>query len=207
MMQSHNTISNANDYADEIDSILNDFYLKGDTVHYKIKVNKENDLTYQSLRTLVNIPWDLANYINSDYDLNDLITTISVQSPGDQKLVGKGKKSVTFFIGLSILLTFPVTAIVGGKVALKDFSFETNGLLNSLFKNNDSENKELLRKLEEIEKLKKENDIRTPKPKKVIEEVVETEEIKETTDENNKTTEIHKTKKTSKRTEKQVDEN
>lgn len=104
-------------------------------------------------------------------------------------------------------MTFPVTAIVGGKVALKDFSFETNGLLNSLFKNNDSENKELLRKLEEIEKLKKENDIRTPKPKKVIEEVVETEEIKETTDENNKTTEIHKTKKTSKRTEKQVDEN
>ena len=207
MMQSHNTISNANDYADEIDSILNDFYLKGDTVHYKIKVNKENDLTYQSLRTLVNIPWDLANYINSDYNLNDLITTISVQSPGDQKLVGKGKKSVTFFVGLSILLTFPVTAIVGGKVVLKDFSFETNGLLNSLFKNNDSENKELLRKLEEIEKLKKENDIRTPIPKKVIEEVVETEEIKETTDENNKTTEIHKTKKTSKRTEKQVDEN
>lgn len=139
--------------------------------------------------------------------MNDLITTISVQSPGDQKLVGKGKKSVTFFVGLSIFLSFPIASIVGGKVTFKDFSFETKGLLDSLLKNNDSENKELQRKLEEIEKLKKENDIRTPKPKKVIEEVVETEEIKETTDENNKTTEIHKTKKTSKRTEKQVDEN
>ena len=207
MMQSHNTISNANDYADEIDSILNDFYLKGDTVHYKIRVNKENDLTYQSLRTLVNIPWDLAKYINSDYNLNDLITTISVQSPGDQKLVGKGKKSVTFFVGLSILLSFSSAFIVGGKVSFKDVSFETKGLLDSLLKNNDSKNNELQNKLEEIEKLKKENDIRTPKPKKVTEEVIETEEVEETICENNKTTEIHKTKKTSKRTEKQVDEN
>lgn len=209
MMQSHNTISNANEYADEIDSILNDFYLKGDLIHYKIKVAKEKDLNYKALRDLVNIPWVLADYIDTDYDLNELTTTISVQSPGDQKLTGKGKKSVTFFIGMITLLSSATVAIVGGEVNIKaiGYSFKSDGVLKHSIKKNDSERDELNKQLEDIEKLKKENNIKAPNVTKYIVEEIETEETEEIIDENKKTKKIHKVKKTSKRTEKQSDEN
>lgn len=209
MMQSHNTISNANDYADEIDSILNDFYLKGDSIHLKIRVDKENDLTYQTLRDLVNIPWDLADYIDSDYNLNELITTISVQSPGDQKLIGKGPKAVSYVVGLLTLLSFSTVAIIGGKSTLNHngISFESPGLLKLFLKDDNTKKEDFTRKLEEIEKLKKENNIKTPNVKEYILEETETEETEEIIDENKKTKKIHKVKKTSKRTEKQTDEN
>ena len=208
-MQSHNTISSANEYADEIDSILNDFYLKGDLIHYKIKVAKEKDLNYKALRDLVNIPWVLADYIDTDYDLNELTTTISVQSPGDQKLTGKGKKSVTFFIGMITLLSSATVAIVGGEVNIKaiGYSFKSDGVLKHSIKKNDSERDELNKQLEDIEKLKKENNIKAPNVTKYIVEEIETEETEEIIDENKKTKKIHKVKKTSKRTEKQSDEN
>ena len=210
MMQSHNTISNANDYADEIDSILNDFYLKGDSIHYKIRVDKEKDLTSKALRDLVNIPWNLADYINSDYNLNELTTTISVQSPGDQKLIGKGPKAVSYFVGLLTLLSFSTVVVIGGKVTLNHngISFESPGLLKQFLKDDNTKKEDFTRKLEEIEKLKKDNNIKTPEVKKYIEveEKTETEETKEITDENNKTTKIHK-KTTSSRTKKLSDEN
>ena len=67
MLQSHHTISDINDYANEIDSSLHDFYVKGEKIVYSIKINKKNNLSAENIRTLTNIPWVANEYITNDF--------------------------------------------------------------------------------------------------------------------------------------------
>ena len=66
MLQSHHTISDINDYANEIDSSLHDFYVKVKNCLFH-KINKKNNLSAENIRTLTNIPWVANEYITNDF--------------------------------------------------------------------------------------------------------------------------------------------
>ncbi|MGK8549754.1 hypothetical protein [Staphylococcus epidermidis] len=162
MLQSHHTISDINDYANEIDSSLHDFYVKGEKIVYSIKINKKNNLSAENLRTLTNIPWIVNEYIHNDYyNLSNLTSTIYIKSPGKQEYEGKGISAAKFFIGFCIITNF----LLGGNIEIKDFHIETNGVIKENIKLKEQklkEDKEKNRHQEEMQKLKNEGEAEVP---------------------------------------------
>ncbi|OIS56041.1 hypothetical protein A4A32_01665 [Staphylococcus equorum] len=162
MLQSHHTISDINDYANEIDSSLHDFYVKGEKIIYSIKINKRTNLSAENLRTLTNIPWIANEYIHNDfYDLSNLMSTIYIKSPGKQEYQGKGVPAAMFFVGFCIISN----ALLGGNIEIKDFHFETNGFIEGSIKLKEQklkEQKEENRHQEEMKRLKIEGEAEVP---------------------------------------------
>ncbi|WP_315293479.1 MULTISPECIES: hypothetical protein [Mammaliicoccus] len=192
MLQSRHTISNANDYANEIDSSLYDFYVKGETVNMSILVNKERNLSAYSLKTLTNLPWTFEKFMKGvDYDLKELESKIYIRSRGKQELIAKGKNGVkyTFYSALIMI------ALVGGKLEVQGLTVETKGalqpLLESLLNHNvehnrhveqtNDHNQEDLKKLrDEVWELKNQAEIKAPELPKTNKANEEDEEIDET---------------------------
>ncbi|SUM82634.1 hypothetical protein [Staphylococcus saprophyticus] len=162
MLQSHHTISDINDYSNEIDSSLHDFYVKGEKIVYSIKINKKTTLSAENLRTLTNIPWIANEYLHNDfYNLSDLMSTIYIKSPGKQEYEGKGKNAAKYFVGFCIISNI----LLGGKVEIKNFTIETNGLAEEYIKINEQklkEDHEKNRHQEEMEKLKLQGEAEVP---------------------------------------------
>lgn len=169
MLQSRHTISNANDYAKEIDSSIYDFYIKGSYVHYSISIHKESNLTASNLRSLTNLPWILDEYVkDTDYDLDTLETTIYIKSPGKQEYIAYGKKGLLWMLGASIA----IVALNGGSVEVAGNKIETPGAFEKYIEITKVENQHEL----EMTKLKNEALIQAPTP-----EIIEKEEEKEET--------------------------
>lgn len=162
MLQSRHTISDINDYSNEIDSSLHDFYVKGEKIVYSIKINKKNNLSAENLKTLTNIPWIVNEYIHNDfYNLSDLTSTIYIKSPGKQEYEGKGVSGAKFFVGLCIVSNL----LLGGNIEIRDFHFETNGLIEENLKLKEQklkEEHEKNRHQEEMKKLKIEGRAEVP---------------------------------------------
>lgn len=164
MLQSRHTISNINDYSKEIDSTLHNFYVKGESIFYTIKINKQKNLKAESIRTLTDIPWIAKDFlVNCNYDLSNLTSTIYIQSPGKQEYVGKGKQGAKFMIGLAIVCTF----LLGGEVEMKGagIRLKTQGISEQFIKVENQKlekQKELYRHKEAMQKLQKEGKAQAP---------------------------------------------
>ncbi|MFO3701477.1 hypothetical protein WER83_01095 [Staphylococcus felis] len=162
MLQSHHTISNINDYANEIDSSLHDFYIKGDKIVYSIKINKKTNLSAENIRTLTNIPWIVNEYIENDfYDLSNLTSTIYIKSPGKQEYESKGVAGAKYFVGLCIVTNI----LLGGKIEIAGLHYESNGVFEEYLKLKElklKEAKERNRHQVEILKLKTEGEAEVP---------------------------------------------
>lgn len=90
MMQSHQTISQANDYAHFIDRTLHSFFIKNNTAYIVFDVKKEDQIAAFDLVNFVNNIVDLVPLVNGlkgiekekDYLQGDLDLKLNVQSPG-----------------------------------------------------------------------------------------------------------------------------
>ena len=89
------TISNVNGYAKFIDREIGNLFKKGENTHYVLNVDKEADIYFNELKSLIdNIDLLLVN-INNSLDFNEnfdeFYIKVSLQSKGSLELIKKGK--------------------------------------------------------------------------------------------------------------------
>ncbi|KPB06028.1 hypothetical protein [Bacillus sp. CHD6a] len=114
MMQAHQTINSANEYAHFIDRTMYSFYEKSGKSYLILPVNKEEDIPAYDLSQFINAITNLvpiANVLQKDsledeYNKRDLDIKINVQSPGyielksdDAKLVPRILTLLKYLIG------------------------------------------------------------------------------------------------------------
>ncbi|GGB56931.1 hypothetical protein GCM10011409_38140 [Lentibacillus populi] len=159
MMNSHLTISNANDYADSIDRTLYSFYYKGDKAHLVLDVNQSKNIPLVDLLDALQTPLDLVELIHNPYypektyRKKDLDAKIRVQSQGIIEFVSSGGA-----FSLVVLLGLGIVGLAGGKFKFNaskekvEGELSTEGLLEKIFKLRDQTNKKDKQK-EEIDEL------------------------------------------------------
>lgn len=178
MMNTHLTISNANDYADSIDRTLYSYYFKGDKAHLVLNVKQEKDIPLVDLLDALQAPLDLVGYIkdpinNTTFQKKDLDAKLRLQSPGIIEFVSSGE-----IFGLSILLGVALVGLAGGKLKFNankekiEGEMSTDGLLEKIFKfkkhaddkeANEQTKKELALIKEKLNNASKNLEIETPK--------------------------------------------
>lgn len=138
MLQAHQTISNADSYAHEIDRALELLYIKDKKVHLTIMVKTQGEIKGKDLYALQKLVYDCIGVDEESLDMK-----INVQSPGPIEFI-------TTHIWDIIKILFAVNIIIGGG---KGLGFEIPGLLhwyhtiNQAKKQNDIEERKM--KLEE----------------------------------------------------------
>ncbi|WLR50013.1 hypothetical protein LC040_12040 [Bacillus tianshenii] len=93
LQHAQHTITDANEYNDVIESMIHDFYIRGEYAQLSLKVKKEENIPMLSFFALGKEILDLADELNefSDkiyMDLDAIETQINVNSPGKVKLRG-----------------------------------------------------------------------------------------------------------------------
>ncbi|MFJ7839813.1 restriction endonuclease [Lysinibacillus sphaericus] len=130
MMQAHQTINNAKDYAHFIDRTMYSFYEKNEKSYLILPVNKKEDIPAFDLSQFINSITDLVPIINeifeSENDKRDLDIKINVQSPGYVELKSEDKKLVPRVLAL---LKFALTTKDDIGEVLEKTSLEKKQLL------------------------------------------------------------------------------
>ncbi|EAD8875352.1 hypothetical protein KC285_13595 [Listeria monocytogenes] len=152
LQHARNTINNANEYADTIESLVHDFYVRGNQAQLTLQVKKEEDIPALAFYSLGAELLELVNefakeYSYSEVDVNKIITKVNMNSKGNFKLKGS---HITMIVIAGMLMVF----IAGGggtfKVGENEFSIETNSIIPQitefLNEKQDRENKELILK-------------------------------------------------------------
>ncbi|WP_234734550.1 hypothetical protein [Tellurirhabdus bombi] len=121
LLFSHHIITEATSYANYIDNMLNDFYIKGNEANLILNVQTEEDI---KARDLFNMGYALLNVVdefckenNLAIDTSDVEVKLTLQSPGRIQLSTK-KKGVAVIIGILVIGAF------GGGFKIKSGSFE-----------------------------------------------------------------------------------
>ncbi|MGP9043326.1 hypothetical protein [Cytobacillus kochii] len=107
LQHAQHTITDANDYKDVIESMIHDFYIRGDYAQLSLKVKKEEQIPAVSFFALGKDILDLANefmeYSQENFaDLGEIETQINVNSPGKVKF--KGPMKAILVVGLIIVI-------------------------------------------------------------------------------------------------------
>lgn len=166
LLNSHFTISNANDYSSYIDRTLHGFYIKNGESHLVLRVKKQGKVYLREINKLTDGALDLIDLFNevteSNLDSNRIESKMNVQSPGPVELIGIGSIIIT----LGLLLHYTMGGKFSGKASLKSFEIngETDGLLEKIikFKKHSEENSNTKEKLEAIKDSIKKLDIDLP---------------------------------------------
>lgn len=136
LQHAQNTISDANDYADVIESMIHDFYIRGAKAELTLRVKKEGNIPWNSFFSMGNEISELASDFNTftnKYSINmdEIDTKVNINSPGKIKLSGPAKAITA--LGLIVVLTagggisVPLPEVLGGGI---DVQF--NGLLQEV---------------------------------------------------------------------------
>lgn len=184
MMNSHLTISNADDYAAAIDRTMYSYYYKGDKAHLVLNINQQNNIALIDLLDALQAPLDLIDYIqdptNPDikFDKRDLDVKLRVQSPGMIEFVSIGKA-----FSLVVLLGIVIVGLVGGSFKFNasreriEGEFSTEGLLEKILKfkkldktevDEETVNRELNDLIEKMKSSSKKLEIKTPEELDVL---------------------------------------
>jgi hypothetical protein len=134
LLNTHQTISRADSYAEWIDSLLYNIYKKGSQYHYKININQRYGL---SAKTVYGVFYELLTTVDEflkkehiDETTDNIDTKIVLSSPGYVEFLGVAGKAIAI---MCLLILF----INGGgfKIRIKDnFSLDlsTNGILRRI---------------------------------------------------------------------------
>jgi restriction system protein len=91
----HHTISHIDRFAPHIDRVIGNLFQKGDTTHYVLNIEKEEDINFNELNNLMDNIKTLLNKINNEFDFNEnpdeFYIKINLQSKGAFELIKKGK--------------------------------------------------------------------------------------------------------------------
>ncbi|PQD94383.1 hypothetical protein CYL18_14300 [Pradoshia eiseniae] len=139
MMQSHQAISNANDYAHFIDRTLHSFFIKNNKAFLVLPVKKEGDIPAYDLIRFVDSIIDLIPLVNDikgieqEFEKEDLDLKLNVQSPGFTEFVSNAPHLI---LGIGLLLIFLTGSKFKG-ISSSDEEYEANfkGLFEDEFKN------------------------------------------------------------------------
>ena len=144
MFSSRHILSDVTNYAPYVDSVINDFYMKDDTMHMVLNIRTKDEVTFDDFFDLKAIDYlvdgfcecypQYAGGINPD---DRIIMKVQMESPGALRLAAKAFKRI-FLFGLITV------AIAGGgiKYTTKDgtkFEIATDGLIGAISKYLDKE--------------------------------------------------------------------
>lgn len=107
MFNSRHIISNVDSYAEFIDSLINDFYIKDNQTFLVLKVQSENNIRandFSGIFDVINLLEEYAEEVRMPLNKNDINIKISVQSPGDILLSIANNPGALFVLGFFILL-------------------------------------------------------------------------------------------------------
>jgi hypothetical protein len=150
----HQAISNGNDYAQFIDSTINDFYQKDGKLYLQLKILKKAVINARQLfhgcLELLNLTDDFLKINKCEEDTSDIDAKISLNSPGVIELIANSFYALTT-VGLIIV------AVTGGKFKAKHgesaVEFQTDGIVKKIsdFLNEKHRRKELSLVMEKLE--------------------------------------------------------
>lgn len=130
LLYRHNAISDANDYAHNIDRTINKFYVKENKAHFILEVRRESEIYLSEITNLMSntlkIIDDFNETMGTSFDKQKIQMQISVQSPGFLEIFGHIE---TIFV-----IAGTYAAIFGGKIKILGVEFETGGILEIIRK-------------------------------------------------------------------------
>jgi restriction system protein len=92
LQHAQNTISDANDYADIIESMVHDFYIKGNKAEITIRVKREGNIPWDSFFSMgmeiTELAREFQKFSKTDINIDAIDTKININSPGKFKLTG-----------------------------------------------------------------------------------------------------------------------
>lgn len=135
LQHSRQTIADANEYKDIIESKIHDFFIRGDVAQLTLKVRKEGTipaLTFFSLgKEVLELAEEFIKFSEMDQELSidQIETKININSPGSFNFRGNAK--VVMVIAIIVLLT------TGGEVSIplpnnEPVSVQFNGLIPTI---------------------------------------------------------------------------
>lgn len=144
LQHAQHTITNALDYADVIESMIHDFYIreegyKGEPAYAQLSffVEKENEVPFHDFfevgHSIISMSKDFNKHFSKEYiDLAMIQTEININSPGKLKM--RGPVNTILITGVLFIM------LTGGKVSLKTpskdesggFEFETPGIFTHI---------------------------------------------------------------------------
>ncbi|MFS0783297.1 hypothetical protein [Bacillus sp. 1P06AnD] len=106
LQHAQHTISDANEYKDVIESMIHDFYIRGNYAQLSLKVKKEENIPMSSFfalgKEILELAEEYLDYsLDANFDLDSIETQINVNSPGKIKL--KGPMTAILILGLLIV--------------------------------------------------------------------------------------------------------
>lgn len=120
MFNSRHIISNADDYAEYIDSCISDFYQKDGCTSLVLRVKEKNDLRaadFGLVPDLIELVQEFSDENNLNIDTNSIKSKICVQSPGDILMFADDNWAGIALAGLILIV------LVGG-----EFKWDKNGV-------------------------------------------------------------------------------
>lgn len=141
---SHNTISCIDQYGYTIDRTLNTLFIKGNELHYKLKITRKDPIpmsVYFELMESIKILADEFNESSKEYkcDFDQITIKMQAESPGFGELITLIPQIVDIasdhpylLFGFPIILFISVL-VVGGKLKIPFLKYETPGLLSQIF--------------------------------------------------------------------------
>ena len=127
MFNSRHPISDITEYASYIDSGIRDFYNKGEDTHLLLRVNTQNDVTfdqYSCLFQFLKLAEEYCQENDMEASFKDVIIKTQMESPGFIHFISKNK-NVLFALGMLVLL------VNGGGLKCGKFDLSTPGLIKS----------------------------------------------------------------------------
>lgn len=162
LLYSHNTISDASEYASYIDRSLHSFFVKNGEFHIIYEVNKKDDVAaidlIKGINTIISSIDVFNNVAGSNYDKHKIDIKINVQSPGPIEFI-------TYCAGAALILGTLSMFLFGGNFEFlftkdeKKMRIDNLGLLGTILKFREQKHKHDvdIKKLEEGLKETREN--------------------------------------------------
>ena len=164
VIYTHSAIANIDKYSVFIDRTLSQFYIKGDECYFTYRVNKKKNIPYSDMRKFFRANDLIIDYLDAnidDFNIDDIIFKINVQSKGPVQY--KGKISSVLAMGLLI------TSLFGSDFKFEGFGFNfemsTEGLpklLKSISDMNNNPTPELQQIKEGVNKAGESLEVTTP---------------------------------------------
>lgn len=191
LQHAQNTISDASEYADLIEGLIHDFFIRGEHAQVSIRVTKEDSIPMPSFFLMGAELIDLLHEFNRfskdiQIDVDSIETQINVNSPGKIKFSGVAKTILVvglIFVGVSGGKFSAEIPVVGGSVDLEMPSV-VKTVSEFLDDHQQRQHKELL-----LTEYMKDLQIETPEELEVLLENVSKSEAQEKTSSQNSTSE------------------
>lgn len=168
LLNAHNTIVNANDYAPYIDRSLYKLYKKGDNIHIVFDVKQTNKISAVNIMEFLNRILSTVDVFNevtgSEYNKEDLDLRINVQSPGPAEFIGMA-------VGVGIIVSAATIFLFGGGAEIEvteesvKGGVKSTGLLGRILefkKQSDKKNVEIMKLQAQVDESKTKLQIAPP---------------------------------------------